>query len=181
MREVMMFVLMLGLLAAVPGRLHAEEHSEKTLPGDEGKKMKYERPGDEEIKKMLSPLQCRVTQEGGTEQPFNNEYWDNKADGIYVDVVSREPLFTPILTGIPFSRQALAISAAFFLGKFPGFILILSAPCLIDSKARSAEKWMSATRGIFILFFISPTALADFISGIPTLTISQPAFSSFFI
>jgi methionine-R-sulfoxide reductase len=41
----------------------------------------------------LSPEQYRVTQRGGTEQPFQNEYWDNKEPGIYVDVVSGEPLF----------------------------------------------------------------------------------------
>jgi peptide-methionine (R)-S-oxide reductase len=41
----------------------------------------------------LSPEQYRVTQRGGTERPFENEYWDNKGPGIYVDVVSGEPLF----------------------------------------------------------------------------------------
>jgi peptide methionine sulfoxide reductase msrA/msrB len=44
--------------------------------------------------KQLSPLQVRVTQECGTEPPFRNEYWDNHRDGIYVDVVSGEPLFS---------------------------------------------------------------------------------------
>ena len=41
----------------------------------------------------LSPEQYRVTQRGETERPFQNEYWDNKEPGIYVDVVSGEPLF----------------------------------------------------------------------------------------
>jgi peptide-methionine (R)-S-oxide reductase len=41
----------------------------------------------------LSPEQYRVTQRKGTERPFNNEYWDNKEPGIYVDIVSGEPLF----------------------------------------------------------------------------------------
>src|SRR3954467_15927857 len=44
----------------------------------------------------LSPEQYRVTQTGGTERPFDNEYWDNKEPGIYVDVVSGEPLFASI-------------------------------------------------------------------------------------
>lgn len=42
----------------------------------------------------LTPLQRHVALEGGTEQPFNNEYWDNKAPGIYVDIISGEPLFS---------------------------------------------------------------------------------------
>jgi len=45
-------------------------------------------------KKHLTPLQYHVTQECGTEPPFRNEYWDNKKPGIYVDVVSGEPLFS---------------------------------------------------------------------------------------
>ena len=51
-------------------------------------------PSDEELKKTLTPLQFRVTRQGGTEPPFNNEYWDNKREGIYVDVISGEPLFS---------------------------------------------------------------------------------------
>ncbi len=47
-----------------------------------------------ELKKKLSPLQYEVTQKGGTERPFQNEYWNNKAEGIYVDIVSGEPLFS---------------------------------------------------------------------------------------
>ena len=47
-----------------------------------------------ELKKKLSPLQYQVTQENGTERPFQNEYWDHKALGIYVDIVSGEPLFS---------------------------------------------------------------------------------------
>ena len=47
-----------------------------------------------ENKKKLTPLQIDVTQNCGTEPPFNNEYWDNKEPGIYVDIVSGEPLFS---------------------------------------------------------------------------------------
>lgn len=49
---------------------------------------------NDELKRKLTPMQFRVTQEDGTEPPFNNEYWDNKREGIYVDVVSGEPLFS---------------------------------------------------------------------------------------
>ncbi|MFC1510407.1 peptide-methionine (R)-S-oxide reductase MsrB [Candidatus Omnitrophota bacterium] len=52
------------------------------------------RPSDDELKVMLTPLQYRVTQENGTEKPFDNAYWDYKEEGIYVDVVSKEPLFS---------------------------------------------------------------------------------------
>ena len=47
-----------------------------------------------EIKRRLDPLQYEVTQQEGTEPPFRNRYWDNHEDGIYVDVVSGEPLFS---------------------------------------------------------------------------------------
>lgn len=55
---------------------------------------KYERPSDQEIKEMLSSLQYKVTQKDGTEKPFDNEYWDNNEVGLYVDVVTGEPLFS---------------------------------------------------------------------------------------
>ena len=53
----------------------------------------YQKPSTEDLKKILTPLQYQVTQENGTERPFQNEYWDHKAEGIYVDIVSGEPLF----------------------------------------------------------------------------------------
>lgn len=52
------------------------------------------KPSDEDLKEKLTPIQYKVTQHEGTEQPFHNEYWDNKEPGIYVDVVSGEPLFS---------------------------------------------------------------------------------------
>lgn len=51
-------------------------------------------PGDKELKTMLTPIQYKVTQEDATERPFDNAYWDNKQVGLYVDVVSGEPLFS---------------------------------------------------------------------------------------
>ncbi|MCB1857393.1 MAG: peptide-methionine (R)-S-oxide reductase MsrB [Gammaproteobacteria bacterium] len=53
----------------------------------------FEKPTVEELKQRLTPEQYRVTQEEGTERPFANDYWDEKREGIYVDVVSGEPLF----------------------------------------------------------------------------------------
>jgi methionine-R-sulfoxide reductase len=52
------------------------------------------KPSDEELKKKLTPEQYEVTQHEGTERPFANAYWNNHEDGIYVDVVSGEPLFS---------------------------------------------------------------------------------------
>jgi peptide methionine sulfoxide reductase msrA/msrB len=54
----------------------------------------YRKPNEEELRKKLTPLQYQVTQKCGTEKPFNNEFWNNKREGIYVDVVSGEPLFS---------------------------------------------------------------------------------------
>ena len=54
----------------------------------------YSKPSPGKIKTMLTPLQYRVTQRNGTEPPFDNQYWNNKEKGIYVDVVSGEPLFS---------------------------------------------------------------------------------------
>lgn len=48
----------------------------------------------EDLKKRLTSLQYEVTQRNGTEPPFKNEYWDNKRDGIYIDIISGEPLFS---------------------------------------------------------------------------------------
>lgn len=53
----------------------------------------YQRPSNDDLKNKLTDLQYKVTQCDGTERAFENEYWDNKAEGIYVDIVSGEPLF----------------------------------------------------------------------------------------
>lgn len=54
----------------------------------------YSKPSDAELKSKLTGIQYDVTQREGTEAPFRNEYWNNKEDGIYVDIVSGEPLFS---------------------------------------------------------------------------------------
>lgn len=54
----------------------------------------YVKPTDQELKETLTELQYKVTQEEGTEKAFDNEYWDNHEDGIYVDIVTGEPLFS---------------------------------------------------------------------------------------
>lgn len=66
---------------------------EETVPK---KKAAFTKPDDATLRKTLSPLQYKVTQKGGTEPAYNNEYWDNKKEGIYVDLVSGEPLFSSL-------------------------------------------------------------------------------------
>lgn len=56
----------------------------------------FTKPSDAELRERLSRLQYEVTQHEGTERPFSNEYWNNKRAGIYVDVVSGEPLFSSL-------------------------------------------------------------------------------------
>lgn len=73
----------------------------------------YRRPSDAEIKQKLSPLQFEVTQKKGTEPAYNNTYWNNKKPGIYVDIVSGEPLFSSLdkfdsKTGWPSFTKPLA-------------------------------------------------------------------------
>jgi len=57
---------------------------------------RYTKPSDEVLRQRLTALQYKVTQREGTEPPFNNEYWNNKGEGIYVDIVSGEPLFSTL-------------------------------------------------------------------------------------
>ena len=54
------------------------------------------KPDKEDIRNKLTPIQYKVTQENGTEPPFNNEFWNHKEHGIYVDIVSGEPLFSSL-------------------------------------------------------------------------------------
>ena len=63
-------------------------------PADPPGGQKYTKPSDAELHKILTPLQYRVTQEGATEPSFHNKYWNNHREGIYVDIVTGEPLFS---------------------------------------------------------------------------------------
>ena len=76
------------------------------------KKVAYHKPSEAEIRAKLTPLQFEITQRDGTEEPFDNAYWDNKEEGIYVDVVSGEALFSSTdkydsATGWPSFTRAL--------------------------------------------------------------------------
>jgi methionine-R-sulfoxide reductase len=81
--------LVLGL-ARAPAPAAAQAHAKGWNP------MEFKKPSDADLKGSLTPLQYEVTQHEGTERPFHNEYWDNHRPGIYVDVVSGEPLFSSL-------------------------------------------------------------------------------------
>ncbi len=82
-------VLIVFALLGTSGIGETEFEQEQSVRWEE-----YEKPSDGELREQLDPLQYRVTQENGTEQAFRNEFWNNHEDGIYVDVVSGEPLFS---------------------------------------------------------------------------------------
>lgn len=88
MRE--LFVLSLALFATITLACAVETPAQDADAADRV----IEKPSDAELKERLTPIQYEVTQKDGTERPFQNEYWDNKKPGIYVDVVSGEPLFS---------------------------------------------------------------------------------------
>jgi methionine-R-sulfoxide reductase len=91
-----MLSLAFGLGAICGGQVVAQTTA--SVPQQQAKRAmtSYRKPSDAELKQKLSPLQYRVTQHEATESPFHNEYWDNHEAGIYVDVVSGEPLFSSL-------------------------------------------------------------------------------------
>ncbi|MBC7788437.1 MAG: peptide-methionine (R)-S-oxide reductase MsrB [Anaerolineae bacterium] len=82
------------VLAASSAASVAGAHAQK--PGLGGAKSEYKRPADAVLKRKLTAVQYAVTREDDTETPFRNELWDNHEAGIYVDIVSGEPLFSSI-------------------------------------------------------------------------------------
>jgi methionine-R-sulfoxide reductase len=102
-RKLVNAVIGAALLGLVPGcRSRAEAAPGRAQGGpaaasqEEGAMAGYHKPSDEELRKRLTPAQYQVTQHEGTEPPFQNEYWNEHRAGIYVDVVSGEPLFSSL-------------------------------------------------------------------------------------
>ena len=93
MRAVLSF-LVLGAVAVLSARAVAADSA--VGPWSDEAMTTYRKPDDAALKKTLTPEQYEVTQREGTEPPFKNALWDNKKAGIYVDVVSGEPLFSSL-------------------------------------------------------------------------------------
>jgi len=87
-------VAMLLTAVALAQTLGRQEDAVSTATSSSSTTATISRPRDAELKKRLTPEQYRVTQQCGTEPPFRNAYWDNHEPGLYVDVVSGEPLFS---------------------------------------------------------------------------------------
>ena len=85
-RIIQCVLILLGVI------LMQSAHAADTEGHDKG----FVKPSQEELKKKLTPMQYNVTQKNGTEPAFRNEYWNNKKEGIYVDIVSGEPLFSSV-------------------------------------------------------------------------------------
>lgn len=85
--------LVLGLAAVLASVAHVGSAQSATKGWNP---MHFKKLSDAELKSTLTPLQYEVTQHDATEPPFRNEYWDNHQAGIYVDVVSGEPLFSSL-------------------------------------------------------------------------------------
>lgn len=86
-------VTMVGYFALGSGNA-GETYATGTLVEPISDYRQFSKPSDSELRSKLTPLQYKVTQHEGTESPFKNEYWDNKSQGIYVDIISGEPLFS---------------------------------------------------------------------------------------
>jgi methionine-R-sulfoxide reductase len=96
-RPAILATVILAVLALVAIAAQKSTQPARQPDSSKGAQMsssKYAKPADSDLKKRLTPLQYEVTQNGGTEPAFHNQYWDNHADGIYVDVVTGEPLFS---------------------------------------------------------------------------------------
>ena len=101
-RSTLSFASLLAVAAAagislllIAGSAQAQDKQVVAAPAPAPRKV-FVKPPDSEIRKKLTPLQYSVTQREATETPFRNVYWDNHEPGIYVDVVSGEPLFSSL-------------------------------------------------------------------------------------
>jgi len=94
-RSIFAFTAALSLLGLLATGASAQNRQAAAIPAA-APHHAFVKPSDADLKKKLTPLQYAVTQHAVTETPFNNTYWDNHEPGIYVDVVSGEPLFSSL-------------------------------------------------------------------------------------
>ncbi len=92
MKKVIICILFQAVAMYLPAQAFAEQGAK--VEQKERAVADLSQKSDAELKKILTPEQYRVAREDGTERPFSNQYWNNKKPGIYVDVVSGEPLFS---------------------------------------------------------------------------------------
>jgi methionine-R-sulfoxide reductase len=85
----------LSLLCVASATASAQDRRPTAVPAATPRRV-FVKPSDAELRKKLTPIQYSVTQRANTESPFHNDYWDNHEAGIYVDVVSGEPLFSSL-------------------------------------------------------------------------------------
>ncbi len=94
--QIIKTVIIAGVIAMLAFSVSGAANLEKD-PQSSGEKWRiFVKPTKEELKKKLTSLQYKVTQQEGTEPAFQNEYWNNKREGIYVDIISGEPLFSSL-------------------------------------------------------------------------------------
>jgi peptide-methionine (R)-S-oxide reductase len=93
-RAIVAAACLAGVTAGRAAATQPEQRSTKTQ--EQTQVTTFQKPSDEELRKRLTREQYQVTQHEGTERPFANAYWDNHQAGIYVDVVSGEPLFSSL-------------------------------------------------------------------------------------
>lgn len=92
-------LVVVGLAACAPGRAADQQSGNLEHESDQQTQRStkvYTKPSESELREKLTDLQYKVTQKDATERAFQNEYWDNKTAGIYVDIVSGEPLFASL-------------------------------------------------------------------------------------
>lgn len=94
----MKLFITIGLITMLASSASAASRLEKAtvVPQGGGNMKTFAKPSKEELRKRLTAIQYKVTQENGTEPAFRNEYAENKHEGIYVDIVSGEPLFSSL-------------------------------------------------------------------------------------
>ena len=91
-KQVLLFAT--GIAIALSALVAGAEYGEKVMTSESNQDSCSLPKSDEELRRLLTPEQYHIIRENGTERPFANEYWNNKKEGLYVDRVSGEPLFS---------------------------------------------------------------------------------------